>query len=60
MNHSMTHNFRIVEIEQETIATTNGSARVRIGATEILVGVKAELEKPELKTPDQGKRNYNY
>jgi exosome complex component RRP42 len=52
------NDFRIVEIEQETIATTNGSARVRIGATEILVGVKAELEKPELKTPNQGKLEF--
>ena len=48
----------IVEIEKDTIATTNGSARVRIGATEILVGVKAELEKPDLKSPDEGKRKF--
>ena len=32
--------FRKVEIEHDVIQTTNGSARVRIGATEILVGVK--------------------
>jgi len=41
------------------IETTNGSARVRIGATEILVGVKAELEKPDLSTPDEGKLEFN-
>ena len=46
---------RTIEIERDVIQTTNGSTRVRIGSTEILVGVKAELEKPELKTPSQGK-----
>ena len=50
---------RKVEIEQDVIETTNGSARVRIGATEILVGVKAELEKPDLSTPDEGKLEFN-
>ena len=41
------------------IETTNGSARVRIGATEILVGVKAELEKPDMARPDEGKLEFN-
>ena len=35
--------FRKVEIEHDVIQTTNGSARVRIGATEILVGVKEKV-----------------
>ena len=48
--------FRKIEVEQDVIQTTNGSSRVRIGATEILVGVKAELEKPEIATPKEGKR----
>ena len=47
--------IRTIEIERDVIQTTNGSTRVRIGSTEILVGVKAELEKPALKTPSQGK-----
>ena len=47
--------FRKIEVEQDVIQTTNGSSRVRIGATEILVGVKAELEKPEIATPNEGK-----
>jgi len=52
------NDFRTIEIERDVIQTTNGSTRIRIGSTEILVGVKAELEKPELKTPSQGKSKY--
>lgn len=52
--------FRKIEVEQDVIQTTNGSSRVRIGATEILVGVKAELEKPEIATPNEGKRNFGF
>jgi len=53
------NDFRTIEIERDVIQTTNGSTRVRIGSTEILVGVKAELEKPALKTPSQGKIEFN-
>ena len=47
--------FRSIEMETDSIATTNGSARIRIGSTELLVGIKAELEKPTISDPDKGR-----
>jgi len=47
--------FRTIEMETDCIATTNGSARIRLGSTELLVGVKAELEKPSISEPNKGR-----
>ena len=47
--------FRIIEMETDCIATTNGSSRIRLGSTELLVGIKAELEKPEISQPKRGR-----
>lgn len=49
--------FRTIEMETDCIATTNGSARIRLGSTELLVGVKAELEKPSTSEPNKGRGN---
>ncbi|MCP9265027.1 Intermediate filament tail domain protein [Dirofilaria immitis] len=35
--------YRPVTVQTGVLATTNGSARVRIGSTDLLIGVKAEL-----------------
>lgn len=35
--------YRPVIVQTGVLATTNGSARVRIGSTDLLIGVKAEL-----------------
>merc|ERR1711962_841984 len=46
-------------METDCIATTNGSARIRLGSTELLVGVKAELEKPAISDPKKGRVEFN-
>ncbi|MFW6230717.1 MAG: exosome complex protein Rrp42 [Nanoarchaeota archaeon] len=46
--------FREVSVEKGVIATAEGSARVKIGDTEVLAGVKMELGTPYSDTPDQG------
>ncbi len=46
--------IRPITIEKGVIATAEGSARVRIGKTEVLAGVKMELGKPYSDTPDEG------
>ena len=43
-----------IEIEYGVIKTAEGSARVKIGDTEVLVGVKLEVGKPYPDTPDEG------
>ncbi|KAL3990412.1 3' exoribonuclease family domain 1 protein [Acanthocheilonema viteae] len=37
------YDYRPVIVQTGVLATTNGSARVRIGSTDLLIGVKAEL-----------------
>lgn len=46
--------YRKIEVETGVIANAEGSARVKIGDTEILVGVKMEVGKPYPDTPDEG------
>ena len=43
-----------VEVEYGVIKTSEGSSRVKIGETEVMVGVKLEVTKPYPDTPDQG------
>ncbi|KAK2411189.1 hypothetical protein P8452_71832 [Trifolium repens] len=47
--------YRPIHVETGVIPQANGSARVRIGATEVIASVKAELGKPSLMQPDKGK-----
>ncbi|KAF3334843.1 exosome complex component RRP42 [Carex littledalei] len=49
------HQFRSVYVETGVIPQANGSARVRLGATEVIASIKAELGKPSLLHPDKGK-----
>ncbi|CAG0884128.1 unnamed protein product [Darwinula stevensoni] len=48
------NNYRLMQVETDVIDHANGSARLRIGETEVLVCVKAELETPKPETPDRG------
>ena len=43
-----------VEAEFDVIKTAEGSARVRIGETDVMVGVKLEVGKPYPDNPDEG------
>jgi exosome complex component RRP42 len=46
--------FRKIEVSHGFIKTAEGSARVKIGDTEILAGIKMGLEKPYPDTPEEG------
>ncbi|CAL9155901.1 unnamed protein product [Musa hybrid cultivar] len=47
--------YRPISIETGVIPQANGSARVRLGATDVIVSIKAELRKPHPLQPDKGK-----
>jgi len=46
--------FREIEVEQGLIERAEGSAKVLLGKTEVLVGVKLEVGKPYPDTPNEG------
>lgn len=46
--------FREVTVEKNAITTAEGSARVRIGNTEVIAGVKMAVGEPFADTPDEG------
>jgi len=46
--------FRDISIEYDVSVNAEGSARVKIGDTEVLVGVKMSIEKPFPDTPEEG------
>ncbi|XP_076850138.1 exosome complex component RRP42 isoform X2 [Brachyhypopomus gauderio] len=46
--------YRHMEIETDVVSNTDGSAKVRLGHTDILVGIKAELKRPKPTVPDEG------
>ena len=43
-----------VEVEHGIIKTAQGSSRVKIGETDVMVGIKLEVGKPYPDTPDEG------
>ncbi|XP_061362826.1 uncharacterized protein LOC133306517 [Gastrolobium bilobum] len=47
--------YRPIYVETGVIPQANGSARVRMGGTDVIASVKAELGKPSLLQPDKGK-----
>ncbi|KAF9669627.1 hypothetical protein SADUNF_Sadunf14G0127000 [Salix dunnii] len=47
--------YRPISVETGVIPQANGSARIRIGATEVIASVKAELGRPNALQPDKGK-----
>ncbi|MFQ6081432.1 MAG: exosome complex protein Rrp42, partial [Candidatus Bathyarchaeia archaeon] len=46
--------YRPIQIEQGTIEKAEGSARVRLGKTEVMVGVKIEVGEPFPDVPNEG------
>ncbi|ONI18138.1 hypothetical protein PRUPE_3G198900 [Prunus persica] len=46
---------RPIYVETGVISQANGSARVRMGATDVIASVKAELGRPNVLQPDKGK-----
>ncbi|KAJ9702697.1 hypothetical protein PVL29_004430 [Vitis rotundifolia] len=49
--------YRPFNVETGVIPQANGSARVRLGGTDVIASVKAELGKPSPSQPDKGKVN---
>ncbi|KAG9441351.1 hypothetical protein H6P81_017205 [Aristolochia fimbriata] len=47
--------YRPISVETGVIPQANGSARIRLGATEVIASVKAELGKPSSLQPGKGK-----
>ncbi|OCT75978.1 hypothetical protein XELAEV_18031165mg [Xenopus laevis] len=45
--------YRCIEVESDVVSNTTGSARVKIGHTDVLVGVKAEMGTPKLERPGE-------
>ncbi|MBI3035864.1 exosome complex protein Rrp42 [Candidatus Woesearchaeota archaeon] len=43
-----------IEVENNIVKTAEGSARVKIGDTEVIVGIKLEVGEPYPDTPDEG------
>lgn len=48
------HEHRSITVEREIIKRAEGSARVRIGETDVLVGMKMEPKEPFPDTPNEG------
>lgn len=46
--------YRAVTVEQNAVKQAEGSARVRIGNTEVVAGVKMDIGEPFPDTPDEG------
>jgi|TARA_B100001964_G_C14210306_1_gene590193 exosome complex component RRP42 len=46
--------YRTVKVDVDVTNTAEGSARVRIGKTDVMVGVKVEVMEPYPDTPDAG------
>ncbi|XP_043696185.1 exosome complex component RRP42 isoform X1 [Telopea speciosissima] len=47
--------YRPISVETGVIPQANGSARIRMGTTDVIASVKAELGKPDLFQPDKGR-----
>jgi len=46
--------FRPISIEKDIIEKAEGSARVRLGKTDVIAGIKMEIEAPFPDTPNEG------
>ncbi|KAH7284675.1 hypothetical protein KP509_34G066100 [Ceratopteris richardii] len=53
------YDFRAFSVELAIIPQANGSARVRLGATDVITSVKAELGRPQASRPSQGRVEIN-
>lgn len=59
MDNRKINEFREVELETGKIKTAEGSARVKIGETEVLAGIKLGLGAPYPDQPDEGTMSVN-
>lgn len=50
--------YRPMEVETDIVPHASGSARLRLANTDILVGVKAEIDQPFVESPNQGKLEF--
>ncbi|XP_046592700.1 exosome complex component RRP42 isoform X1 [Neodiprion lecontei] len=50
--------YRPMEVETKVLPHTSGSARLRLANTDILVGVKAEVDTPYPDNPNEGKLEF--
>ena len=50
--------MRPLKFETELVTHAQGSAHLRLANTDILVGVKADLDEPEVNRPDQGRLEF--
>lgn len=49
------NDYRPMELETDIVTHASGSARLRLANTDILVGVKAEIDAPYPESPKTGK-----
>lgn len=50
--------YRPIEIETGLVTHANGSCRLRLAKTDILVAVKTEIDVPHTESPDEGKISF--
>ncbi|XP_076322425.1 exosome complex exonuclease RRP42-like [Tachypleus tridentatus] len=50
--------YRVIELETGVVSNCSGSAHVRLANTDVLVGVKAELDAPESSQPNRGRLEF--
>ncbi|KAK3873203.1 hypothetical protein Pcinc_021772 [Petrolisthes cinctipes] len=50
--------YRHLEIETGLVSTANGSARVRLDRTDVLITVKMEMDRPSPDQPNQGRLRF--
>ncbi|KAK0082191.1 hypothetical protein PV325_010900 [Microctonus aethiopoides] len=50
--------YRSIEVETKLMPQTNGSTRLRIGNSDVLVSVKVEVDSPFPNSPDEGKLEF--
>lgn len=50
--------YRPMELETDVVTHANGSARLRLANTDILVGVKTEIDVPLVESPNLGKLEF--
>lgn len=52
------NDYRHMIIETGVVPQANGSCRLRLSSTDVLVGVKVEIGEPSLEHPDEGKLQF--
>lgn len=50
--------YRPMELETDIVSNTSGSARLRRANTDLIVGIKAELDAPSPNRPDEGRLEF--